>query len=85
MGSAISPIADNLFMEEFETKAFNTAPHPPRIWLRCVDDTSVMQKAEGTAVHTTHQLHGPAQTIHYRGSQHQWLHIIFGHLGFTRT
>ena len=28
MGSPISPIVANLLMEEFETKAFNTAPNP---------------------------------------------------------
>ena len=28
MGSPISPLIANLFMEEFETKALQTAPHP---------------------------------------------------------
>ena len=29
MGFPISPLIANLFMEEFEIKALNTAPHPP--------------------------------------------------------
>ena len=45
MGFPISPLIANLFMEEFEVKALSTAPHP-HLWLRFVDDTFVIQKAE---------------------------------------
>ena len=37
IGSSISPIVANLYMEEFEVKAINTAEHPPRVWKRYVD------------------------------------------------
>ena len=46
MGSPISPLIANIFMEEFEIKALQSFPHPPSLWLRFVDDTFVMNKAE---------------------------------------
>ena len=46
MGSPISPLIANIFMEEFEVKALNSFPHPPSLWLRFVDDTFVINKAE---------------------------------------
>ena len=46
MGSPISPLRTNLFMEEFEVKTLITCPHPPSVWLRFVDDTFVITKAE---------------------------------------
>ena len=44
MGSPVSPIVANLYMEYLEQKVLSTAPTPPRFWHRYVDDTFVIHK-----------------------------------------
>ena len=44
MGSPIIPMVANLFMEDLETKALATSPHPPSLWNRFVDDTFIIIK-----------------------------------------
>ena len=44
MGSPVSPIVANLYMEYLEQKALSSAPNPPSFWCRYVDDTFVIQK-----------------------------------------
>ena len=39
MGSPLSPVMANFFMEEFEKKALATSTLKPGFWLRYVDDT----------------------------------------------
>ena len=46
MGSPLSPIVANIFMKEFETNPLESAPHPPSLWKRFVDDTSVIIEAQ---------------------------------------
>ena len=41
-GSPINPIVANLYMEDFEIKAINSAEQPHRIWKRYVDNTFVV-------------------------------------------
>ena len=44
MGSPISPIVATLFMEDLETRALATSPHPPSLWKRFADDTFTIIK-----------------------------------------
>ena len=44
IGSLVSPIVANLYMEHFEGEALKSASHPPRYWYRFVDDTRVIQQ-----------------------------------------
>ena len=44
MGSPISPIVANLYMEHFERKAPRSATNPHQVWYRFVDDTWVIQQ-----------------------------------------
>ena len=44
MGSPVSPIVANLYMESFKRKAITSAINPPQAWFRFVDDTWVIQQ-----------------------------------------
>jgi retron-type reverse transcriptase len=41
MGSLLSPIIANIYMDYFEGKAMDFSPMKPNLWVRYVDDTNV--------------------------------------------
>ena len=46
MGSPVSAVVANLYMEFFEELALQSAPSRPRFWKRYVDDTCCIMKDE---------------------------------------
>ena len=54
MGYPLSLVMANIFMEEFETRALSSSPSHPRIWLRFVDKTFLVHKAEHTQQFLSH-------------------------------
>ena len=54
MGSPVSPIVCNLFMEDLEQRALDTALHPPFWWYRYVDDTHSKHKIKDVEEFTQH-------------------------------
>jgi hypothetical protein len=55
MGSPLSPIVANIYMEELETMALNSTIQRPRMWRRYVDDTFVIWPYDDTALRDFHQ------------------------------
>ena len=66
MGSPVSAVIANLFMEEVEQKAIQSFPHEVKVWKRYVDDTFVVVKDEHVAAlhhHLNQQFQGVAFTL----------------------
>ena len=54
MGSPVSPIVCNLYLEAFEQRALEEARHPPRVWKRYVDDTFTIMHKDHAVDFTTY-------------------------------
>ena len=64
MGSPISAVVDNLYMEFFEELALETAPTRPRLWKRYVDDTFCILR-KGSTEELLHHLNRARPTIKF--------------------
>ena len=62
--SMSSPVVANIYMEHFEDLAMTTAPNPPRVWKRYVDDTFCIMK-KTAVLETLDHLNGIRPTIQF--------------------
>ena len=85
MGSPISPVLADLFMEEFEQTAIVTAEHRPRVWLRYVDDTFVIWQHGPTNLQLfLNHLNGLHSNINFTMEQERNGSISFLDVSVTR-
>ena len=71
MGSPVSVVVANLFMEEFEQEALKSFPHQVKVWKRYIDDTFVVLKTEhveGLYRHLNDQFQGVSFTVERESS-----------------
>ena len=72
LGSPISPIIGNMFMEIFEIKSLGSAPNPPCFWGRYIDDTGTVHKkhhVQGLFEHINGQHESIAFTVEEQDSE----------------
>ena len=64
MGSPVSAVIANLYMEAFEEQAIESAPYKPKIWKRYVDDTFTILD-RGNVDSFLHHLNSQQPTIRF--------------------
>ena len=86
MGSPLSPIVANIFMKNFETKALETAQHPPKSmeeicgWHFCHFGNRTQRR-----VFQSHQCHWREDKIHSWNHQSWWIHALSGNFSNTKS
>ena len=66
MGSPLSPIIANLFMEHREEEAIQSAPFQPVVWTHYVDDTFIIWQHDKEELARFHQhLNQQSQSIQF--------------------
>lgn len=54
LGSPLSPVDADIFMESFEMKSFESSHFKSKIWLRCFDDTFIVWSHETLQIFLYH-------------------------------
>ena len=84
MGSPVSPVVANLYMEHFERTALESATNPPSMWYRYVDDT--MTRIQETEIDSfTNHLNSIDDSIQFTSEVEQEGKISFLDTLVTRT
>ena len=85
MGSPVSAVVANLYMEFYEDLALESAPHTPRMWKRYVDNTCCIVE-KGFEMELLHHLNSIRSCIQFIMEQserkeyfcHSWTAIFTG-------
>lgn len=78
MGSPLSLIIANIYMEHFELVALDSAPLRPKLWLRYVDDTFVIWPHNQTNLaHFLEHLNSIRESIQFTMEQESEGQIAF--------
>ena len=82
MGSPVSPVLANIYMESFEDGALSSAVNPPRWWKRFVDDTFVILKNDHKEEFLQH-INSVDPSIQFTTgrAERRWFHALLGHFG----
>jgi hypothetical protein len=85
MGSPLSPVIANFYMEDCEKAALESAPLKPRCWFRYVDDTFVIwQHRPDKLKDFLHHLNSIHQSIQFTMETESEGHLPFLDLGIYR-
>ena len=76
MGSPVSVVVADLVMEDVESRALTTYPHPPKFWKRYVDDTLCALKTEEVDKFHCH-INSIEDTIQFTIEKESESHIAF--------
>ena len=78
MGSPLSPVIANIYMEGFEEEALDTAADQPSMWLRYVDDTFVVWPHGSEKLKLFHShLNSLRRSIQFTIEEEQDNHLLF--------
>ena len=83
MGSPISPIVANLCMGNFVVEAIRSAPHPPQLWKRFVDDTFTIIQSSQKWIHGIHQLYRWTHSNYMWRPKGRWIHAFSRYIDYT--
>ena len=86
MGSPLSPIVANLYMEHFERIALDSSPLQPKLWLRYVDDTfGIWPHGQSTLQPFLEHLNSTRTSIQFTMEEEQDEQIAFLDMLVKRT
>jgi hypothetical protein len=85
MGTLLSPLIANFYMEDYEKAALESAPLKPRCWFRYVDDTFVIwQHGPGKLKDFLHNLNNTHHTMQFTMETETECHLPFLYLDMYR-